>query len=100
MKQFALAFALLLAASSLAAQEPPTLTETQKLKAEVVRLKAQLLQAEYQLATCDAQKRAGDLVRERAAVEAELRAVLKPPVDAVLDWDSLTFKPKPQEKKP
>jgi hypothetical protein len=73
------------------AADPPTLTEAQRLRAQVVQLKTALLTAQYELATCQAQAGATTITRERVAMEAELRQALKASATAVLDWDTLTF---------
>lgn len=85
-------FTAVLTALTLAA-DVPTLTEVQKLKAQLQQTQEQLIQAQYQLATCQAQAQVERLNAGRAALERELT---QPGYE--FDWQSLTFKPKTEKK--
>lgn len=76
-------------AVALAQTTAPTLTEVQKLKAQLQQAQEQLLQAQYQLATCEAQTRAARLGEARRTLEQELTVE-----GFVFDWQTLSFKPK------
>ena len=76
-----------------AAADPPTLTETQRLRAQLHQAQSALLQARMQLATCEANAAAAMLARDRAQLEQDF---LAGQTGLVFDWTTLTVKPQPQ----
>lgn len=91
--------ALVLAAVGMA-QAPPTLTEVQRLQAELHRTKAQILELSVQLASCQSQQQAVVLREERQRLEAAFREALKPEASATFDWRTLTFVSQAADGKP
>lgn len=90
------------------AAAPPALTDAERCsvdslaqRATIVALRAELAKLQARLAELEAPIVDQAVQRERAALEQRFRDRLKPPVNHVFDWQTLTFTaPKAPTKEP
>ncbi len=71
-----------------------SVTEVQKLRAEILQLKIALAQAQATIADRDARLASLTLSAERDALAKDILATLKASDGDELDWSTLTLKPK------
>lgn len=69
------------------------LSEMDKLKAENLKLRAQVFDLQRMLAEAKLSEEQMKLDRDRQALEAEYRLILKPEEGEVFNWQTLTFDP-------
>lgn len=79
------------------AQETLPPLETARVDAHLLRVENAQLRAH--VARLEAELASARLTAERLSLEADLRAVLKPPADWVFDWSRRVFMAPPKEPK-